>query len=53
MTSSTATITVNAWVCRGNPLVPVLGIPDSSVSEPWYRTEAEAAIVCGIFNKMP
>jgi hypothetical protein len=50
MTSNTATLTVQAWLCRGTPLVPTLGVPDTSVSEPWYLTRAEAAAVCGIFN---
>jgi hypothetical protein len=47
---ATLVVTASVYVCRGVPLQPVIGIPDSSISEPWYGSVAEAQAVCDVFN---
>lgn len=51
MTTPTISVTATVWVCRGIPLAPARAIPDSTISEPWYTTQEECALVCAIFNE--
>lgn len=55
MSAASVTVSVMVWLCRSDStgsLVPVLGVPDSTISEPWYLDKDYCKRVCDIFNNV-